>query len=129
MNVNRFIHYKIGHPVHDAKHFQLLLEMDDLLSVLYAHEDHTERLQTIKQHLKEHFDSEHDLMVRINYPYIAAHDRDHEMLVKMLDRLVETYTKGAFIHVTTHQLEELFLQHIDYLDRQYAEFWLKHNGL
>jgi len=64
----------------------------------------------------------------INYPYSSAHTEEHKKLAlyfrKNIDRSLEHKTQNRFL---VSLLQEEFLKHIDYQDRQIETFYYENN--
>lgn len=124
MTADRFVHYKIGVKKHDEEHWELLVMMNALTECIRNKSPHLIDLDALTAKLIAHFDGEAKHMEEIGFPYRKAHIRDHNLMLAKLNRMVEDVTTRNPLMVTMYarQLEDLFVDHIEHFDRQYAEY-------
>jgi|APLak6261669570_1056073.scaffolds.fasta_scaffold00011_33 hemerythrin len=78
-------HYKIGNATVDAQH-QHLFELANQIVEATDTDEITRLVMLFYQHIREHFQSEEDLMKLYHYPCYPVHVEAHNL---MLDRLIE----------------------------------------
>ncbi len=125
MTAARFVHYTIGHELIDNEHRALFSMMDEAIRLAKAKQMAELKAQVfvIQAALAEHFHHEEQLMQEAGYPYLEAHKQSHVMLQATMNSFVAKMKDTAFIsYYFPAELEELFIQHIDYADRQFELF-------
>lgn len=106
----------------DDEHFRLLEELHDLIDLVRSGEPYEEAVNNLKQNLRTHFEREDELMTRMRYPYIAAHLRDHNNLLDLVDKFSSQVRIGTSLAYSTMVVENIFADHIINFDSQYVDF-------
>jgi len=125
MNEERFRHYTLGHPVLDKAHWEMAQVLSQLTKELKAGNFDKARplLEDIVRHTVEHDLVEQALMVESKYPYAAWHILQNERIIKESNALLENIDKRNVDPFEIHAFEDKLLGHIDWDDRQLAD-WL-----
>ena len=87
----RFVHYKTGLPDIDEQHFNILQEMENIIT---GHLSSSETVQNFERLLKlfhDHLEYEEALMEKINYKFIEYHKEQHKTLRRKIDALMRDY--------------------------------------
>lgn len=124
MTETRFVHYKVGNEQHDNEHWELFVQLNGIIDCIKQRQYHLIDADKIASNLLKHFAEEHEHMVKMGFPYIDSHAKDHQRMLKRLSYLVNEAHDQHFLLVdmTARELENLFVDHIDHFDRQYADF-------
>ena len=113
---------KLGIPALDEQHFKLLEDLHALIAMVRDGQPYEHELELLKANLRTHFHNEDVLMGKMKYPYIAAHLRDHENLIKLLDRFASQVRIGTSLAYATMVVENIFADHIINFDTKYADY-------
>jgi hemerythrin len=125
MTAARFVHYVIGHELIDNEHRALFNMVNEAIRLAKALQitELKDQIFVIQAALAEHFHYEEQLMQEARYPYLEAHKQSHIMLQATMSSFVAKMKDMTFIsYYFSTELEELFIQHIDYADRQFEDF-------
>ena len=124
MTPDRFIHYKLGDERHDREHWELLQSMNDIVQSIKDGNVDNSNVDALLVRLREHFNNEVTHMHAINFPYIRPHVDDHDRMIRTLMSAIDRVTEkqNVVVSMITNRLEDLFIDHIDHFDRQYADF-------
>ena len=119
----------MGDPIIDRQHAEILRRAANLKIALQegrGDEQVAELLAFLEDYTMLHLASEEALMVRIAYPALAAHRRDHAELLEAVRRLASDFRRNgpsrwmaARVH---HAIFGLFLSHVETSDRGLARF-------
>lgn len=130
---DRIKHYLLSHAFMDSQHQGILMALDDLRKLSHGHklsenllnsaEGIALTLQGIESTLREHFSAEEEAMRNISYPYIASHSANHIESMRVFSKMV----KSPSLYTISDAITEI-LKHIDYFDRQFAEYCTKKIG-
>lgn len=113
---------RLGVDVIDDEHFCLLAELHDLIDLVRSGEPYDDAVEDLKRNLRAHFDREDVLMSQMKYPYIAAHLRDHNNLLELVDKFSNQVRIGTSLAYSTMVVENIFVDHITNFDSQYVDF-------
>lgn len=127
MTPDRFVHYALGNEKHDRQHYELFDGMTELVRLMANKESTQQQMEMLLGLLSEHFISEVKYMESIGYPFIEPHSQDHGRMVNRLTQMVKVKADGLVVKNMAYELEELFIQHIEYHDRQVADFAINKN--
>lgn len=86
--------YRTGNIDVDTQHqhlFEMVNDLHDAIMSGKSKEASVPTLIKLAKYTFDHFRSEEDLMVTVNYPGMASHRRKHEDLNKRVKELVEKY--------------------------------------
>ncbi len=124
MTPERFVHYKLGNDKHDQQHWQLLLQMNAIVQDIKDGTFHPASLDKLLADLTNHFTTEVNYMVMSKFPYLRAHIDDHERMIRTLSKAIQDATshQGVIASLLASKMEDLFTNHIEQFDRQYAAY-------
>lgn len=124
MTESRFVHYKVGNEQHDNQHWELFVQLNSIIGYIKQGQFHLVDADDIAAKLLKHFDEEYEHMAAMGFPYIESHAKDHQRMLKRLSQLINEAHNQHFLlgDVTARELENLFVDHVDHFDRQYADF-------
>ena len=130
MHESRFTHYRTGIAEHDEQHWDLLMQMNQLVDTIQSHGDASRVFNKLLTSLSNHFEHEQQYMADVGFPYVKAHAVDHSRMIRELWHMIDRVVSGNSIavHSTARQLEDVFVNHIDHFDMQYVEWAKQHNG-
>lgn len=111
---------RLGVDVIDDEHFRLLAEV--FIELVRSGEPYDAAVEDLKRNLRAHFDREDLLMKQMKYPYIAAHLRDHNNLLELVDKFSTQVRIGTSLAYSTMVVENIFADHITNFDSQYVDF-------
>ena len=77
--------------------------------------------EELLEYTRFHFKSEHDLMVRYNYPRQSAHDREHARLLTQAEQFKARLSAGGDLLVL-QAIKDWLLHHIHFEDKPLGEF-------
>ncbi|CAM4510672.1 bacteriohemerythrin [Paenibacillus typhae] len=116
--------YDIGVETIDCQHRQLLVKLNEFFEACTnqkGKEQIEETLRFLKEYTLEHFSSEEQLMVDIDFPELAEHQKTHAEFVQTVLELEETVkTKGVSVLSTiklNRTLTDWLLNHISKCDQ------------
>jgi len=127
MSNDKLTHYKTGIENIDKEHIELFKITSEIEKGIRNSSDVTGLLELYKTKLKEHFLSEETYMLSIEYPYFLYHKEKHLSLLKKLETIMSlTVNCEKYNHILecyiVKELDSIFLQHVDSMDLQIAEF-------
>lgn len=133
-----FVHWsdsmRIGMPMFDAEHMQLLALMNELYDSLLSG-GAVVILDTVLDGLADygehHLRHEEAMFAQTNYPHALWHTKQHDVFRKRIQdfRLAaETGNAKALALETLNFLKEWLLKHIEHSDREYVQHFVA-NGL
>ena len=119
--------YRTGDPVMDGEHLRLLTALERLEeSLLGPHGLETlgDRLLHLETLTLEHFRNEEDLMARRRYPHLDLHRAEHQVVIEHCRGLLGQFSSpdSPPLASLAVRLKEVFLHHIETVDRDYAAF-------
>jgi hemerythrin len=123
---------KTGIEEIDAQHRDLIQRIDSLDVAIYGGKDKVElvmMLEYLESYVEKHFQAEEDLMIRIDYPGLADHVKEHrefEMTFKLIKQ--EYQSKGAnsaLARELDRKIVQWFEHHLLEVDAGYVEFLKK----
>lgn len=119
--------YKIGHAEIDAEHQHLF----KLVNTVLAAKDKvtlTGCAMALFQYTREHFAHEEQLMKRLNYPAMAAHQTQHDDLISRLSEVSARIANETLDHAVREVfLSDWLLNHIATSDVKLAAY-IQANG-
>ena len=124
--------FEIGVPEVDAQHRRLIEALGDFLEALRTggtRERVSELLVFLASYVFEHFDCEEELMRKVGYPGLAAHQREHEGYRRRVRALI-AHVRSAEAVLTLPLaafVSEWIQDHILGSDRQIAA-WLRRSA-
>lgn len=86
-----------GHPVIDIQHRELFNISNELINSVLDRKPRIETefmLHELIEHIKDHFSTEEDVLVRTRYPLLAEHRDLHRALLECARDLQERYRTG-----------------------------------
>jgi len=89
--------FDCGHPVIDMQHRELFNISNTLINSVLERKPKIEieyLLHELVEHIKDHFSTEEDVLVRTQYPSLAEHRDIHRSLLERAGELQERYRKG-----------------------------------
>jgi hemerythrin-like metal-binding protein len=112
--------FDCGHPVIDMQHRELFNISNELINSVLDRKPKIETefmLHELIEHIKDHFSTEEDVLVRTRYPLLAEHRDIHRMLLERARDLQERYRTGllavsdlvgfiAYDVISTHIVKE-----------------------
>jgi len=114
--------YKIGHEEIDAQHQHLFRLVNQVL----AAKDKvalTTCAMALFQYTREHFSHEEQLMKRLNYPAMAAHEAQHNSLISRLSEVSARIANNTLDHAVLEAfLADWLLNHIATSDTKLAAY-------
>ena len=119
-----FKHYKIGYEPVDNEHWAIISLMNDAIVSLKLGQYDTAVpiVHSIEELLHTHFVTEEQLMIKVNFPYTAAHCDEHRRIILELKKVLEFLDKRVLQdHIVDH-LESTLMDHIDHYDTQISNF-------
>lgn len=114
--------YKIGHEEIDAQH-QHLFKLVNTVLVAKDKVTLTACAMALFQYTREHFAHEEQLMKRLNYPAMAAHQAQHNSLISRLSEVSARIANGTLDHAVLEAfLSDWLLNHIATSDFKLAAY-------
>ena len=125
MNSNRFVHYRLDIPELDDEHWELFLKMSQISDL--AQQGQIEQVKSLLDQLCKdmlvHYEHEEKFMESINFPYYEYHVKAHRVLYTKMQKMIGDVDSHFYIDKWLgRNLEEIFMQHLDHMDRQVGEF-------
>jgi hemerythrin-like metal-binding protein len=123
MNEARFAHYKIGIKQLDDDHHRLLEQMYEFHHLCktknVSQVDIAASMEQLHVGLTAHITMEESVMEERSYRWLPAHKAEHVKLqAKMVELTARMRPNAHALDVISNELEDAFLTHIDYYDRQ-----------
>lgn len=116
----------------DAQHEELFVRIDRLELAMYngrAVSELRNLLEYLESYVIEHFKTEEDLMLSINFPGYASHVREHSNFRKSIERLMIEYkSRGADSYLAIDvdkQMRKWLEHHIMKVDMEFVPFIIK----
>ncbi|NOZ92477.1 MAG: hemerythrin family protein [Dictyoglomi bacterium] len=125
---------KIGHPLIDEQHKNMVEEVDAIYRELSKGEVDD---NIVKKHLvfllkyaKEHFHTEEKIMQQIGYPDYDEHHEAHEWFIQETKKLIADYnrygpTKSLMVHMH-HLLVDWLISHICGMDKKFGSYYRRY---
>jgi diguanylate cyclase (GGDEF)-like protein/hemerythrin-like metal-binding protein/PAS domain S-box-containing protein len=120
--------YASGVPELDAEHRYLFELANDLLNTALEPEHSLDSfehsLESLLQHISEHFDHEESLLAAVGYPQLAAHRIEHQRLLRQAATLHEAAVLNElpFAKLLEYVVQEVILNHMLKHDRMYFAY-------
>ncbi|NOU20062.1 MAG: hemerythrin family protein [Bacteroidales bacterium] len=82
----------------------------------------------MKKYTVMHFSMEERYMVQYKYPHYEQHKKEHEQFIAKVNALEEKLKQGKMIvsFEITSFLKDWLKNHIQTVDKQYSDFFVKH---
>jgi hemerythrin len=114
--------YQIGNALIDSQHEELFAKGQAFFDAL----DDTTRVACamgLYQYTREHFAEEEVLMRSVNYPAMAGHIQQHDVLIDRLNAISESIAKGNLSSTDLESfLADWLLGHIRMYDTKLASY-------
>ena len=120
--------FSVGVPAMDVQHKKLVNMINQLADChaeqgVWASGDFHKILSTMFDYTQVHFKSEEAYLLKIGYPQLLAHKKEHDAFLEKATALAMAATDGAQNHVGLHDyLKSWLLEHILKSDMQYRFF-------
>ncbi len=119
--------FSTGVAAYDAEHKKLMAminELHDAMTAGTAKSKLGDILDRLVTYTVEHFNHEERVLARHNYPGLAEHKRQHELLKKQVLEFRAKASSGAslFSIELSKFLKDWLLQHIQREDKKYGAF-------
>jgi diguanylate cyclase (GGDEF)-like protein/hemerythrin-like metal-binding protein/PAS domain S-box-containing protein len=127
--------YASGISELDTEHRQLFQLANELLNTALEPEhslDSIEHsLESLLQHITEHFDHEESLLAAVGYPQLAAHRTEHQQLLRQAAILHEAAALNElpFAKLLEYVVQEVILNHMLKHDRMYFSYLNDNQGM
>jgi len=117
----------LGIPQLDQQHrriMQALVRLDECLHRTYPKSALEDRIHQLRILTTDHFRDEEELMAQAGYPHLGPHRAEHEVLLIRCHEMLEFFgSPGAPpSRRLAETLAEVFMNHIENVDREYAEY-------
>lgn len=124
MDEDVFRHYRFGIEPIDEEHRSLLSYLERIADA-ESDEDRSGLIDRLRGDLQSHFDTEIRLMRDIEFPYLATHLKHHIALTEAFADAGKRIRaeKMADSRWISKQIAKLLIDHVDQVDRQYAEWY------
>ena len=114
-------HYKTQIGIIDDDHKEIYAMMKDLIADATDRIPVTEKLETLRIKLQEHIETEEEIMVQIQFPYLEYHRGAHLQFMEYLHFI--TVSSNLFnVKLLLQSLEVKFSKHIEDYDMQIYPF-------
>jgi len=116
----------------DAEHRHMASTLNRIARLLPDNQTDHAQLPVITQRLDEfititrsHFHHEEEQMRQVGYPGLAAHKREHAILLAELREFVKLIRRGRarVDNRTRHALKQWFIAHLVISDREFARYY------
>lgn len=124
----------VGDPSIDSDHkhlIDLINQFEQSITGQINHKSIAKVLIGLVQYTTEHFAREEEIQLKIRYPYVESHRRQHRDVLKKLGALLQEYTEShgeirdKLIRDMTSFLKEWLVNHIIESDLRMRPFVLK----
>lgn len=124
----------VGDPSIDSDHkhlIDLINQFEQCITGPINHKSIAKVLIGLVQYTGEHFAREEEIQLKIRYPYVESHRRQHRDVLKKLGGLLQEYTEShgeirdKMIRDMTDFLKEWLINHIIESDLRMRPFVLK----
>ena len=123
-----FNHYKVGDEHTDAVHWNLVSHMNSAIMFLKQKQVDAalKEIKILREALVPHLKEEEEFMESIQFPFLAAHRKEHVRILSELDKIPNMISQKNTVseHVVS-QFEMIIMSHIDHYDMQIANFMHK----
>lgn len=126
---------KLGIPVIDRQHHQLVNKLEELLTVIHQGKDYKQirgLAAFLQRYTLEHFQTEEGYMRKFKYPQVAEHTLTHNAFqdsVVKVKEFVQTHpTSQEAIQIVESTMLRWYVEHITSMDQEFARF-LRENDL
>ena len=121
------VEWESGNSVIDEQHRDLIKHGNSLIYLSLSnagYEQTLEQLNTVLNHVVNHFDSEEEILASIGYPGYERHAQIHNGLVDKALKLKEAYQNGelkasAFF---SFLVDDIIIGHMLHADRDYFPY-------
>jgi diguanylate cyclase (GGDEF)-like protein/hemerythrin-like metal-binding protein/PAS domain S-box-containing protein len=121
------VEWESGNEVIDEQHRDLIKQGNSLIYMSLSNASYEQTLQqldTVLNHVVDHFDSEEEILSSISYPGYERHAQIHKGLVEKAVKLKESYLKGelkasAFFSFV---VDDIIIGHMLHADRKYFPY-------
>ncbi len=121
------VEWESGNTVIDEQHRDLIKQGNSLIYMSLSNASYEQTLQqldTVLNHVVDHFDSEEEILSSIDYPGYEKHTKIHKGLVEKAVQLKESYLKGelkasAFFSFI---VDDIIIGHMLHADREYFPY-------
>jgi hemerythrin-like metal-binding protein len=113
-----FFHYRLHIPKIDHDHLEIFRRLSEI-GIQYD----KDKAQDLYEFFVMHCNYEEELMKEYKFPYWIAHIDSHKIFLSKFKQLVDMNYSSNYI---VSDMWTLFLDHVDHIDRQYAE-WILEN--
>lgn len=115
----------------DDQHKKLIDMINDFYDNISKHSNNELIINLVngmKNYTVMHFSMEERYMVQYKYPYYEQHKKEHEHFIAKVNELEEKLKKGRIIvsFEITSFLKDWLKHHIQTVDKQYSDFFIKH---
>ena len=115
MNVEAFVHYKLGHVELDQQHWKwfsilhlILLSVD-----MKDYNEIENQMNCLRRATKHNFNYEEGIIIRYCFPFMGSHKTDHRVLWQKIIRFVELEPETLL----QYTVEIMMLQLRDHIDK------------
>ena len=125
MNIDSFVHYKMGITHIDDEHWTIIDSMNKINETIKRRDVDNigKNVYDLNILLTQHLVYENSMMEEIDFPYVVHHQSEHKIIVSELERLCDSKTFHCEQVVLT--LKDLVVKHIDHSDFQYQKYYKK----
>ena len=123
MDENRFKHYRLNIKEIDDEHWNLF-QMLDHFEQNVRNKERIAAVSILTQFtisIREHFRKEEDLMLQHNFPFRESHIDHHKKIEAKVTAILNAGFSYSWLLIC-YQLNSLLIDHIDWIDSQYADF-------
>ncbi len=115
----------VGIEAIDKQHKEFVKILNKLYSLKNSQdvEKKKEEMQKLEAHIKEHFQTELDLMVKYKDPGYISHKLEHERMEKKISQEVRKFAAnpGTISEEFLNDLKRWFFNHLEFNDRKLAK--------
>jgi hemerythrin len=122
--------YSTGVKIIDEQHKGLLVFINDLFNHINGNEDEehdyfSKIIHQAVRYIKEHFQTEEQLMIATKFPGYAEHKKTHERFTMTVIKAVKDFEAGKRLVLAkfAYFLKDWFLTHVAIMDKKYAEYF------
>jgi diguanylate cyclase (GGDEF)-like protein/hemerythrin-like metal-binding protein len=116
--------FDVGVDIIDSQHLELAAIVSNLCNALRDGQEHAAIIKLfneLRSSTEQHFATEHELMVRHQYPERRIHDEKHGCLLRELRDMESQLSKEGALFLTDH-LRHWLLEHIRDQDKALGHF-------
>ncbi len=88
-------------------------------------------VKDIVSYIKEHFKTEEELLIKVKYPDINEHKKEHSDFVQMVIKEVKDYESGKMFvpNRLVRYMRDWVFEHIAISDKKYGEYMASHKDM